>query len=75
LAGTFLIVGGGIVSNNMTLSKIDVGSLMIVGGAGMIVPRFIFWVKGANKYRIFLAQEAIGTASLHFMGNGIIYRF
>jgi len=72
LAGTFLVTGGMIVHNNSTLG---ISLLMMAGGAGMIVPGVIFWKKGATKYKIFLAEEAKSTASLHLMGNGIIYRF
>ncbi len=72
LAGAFLIIGGVIVDKSSTL---DVAPLMIVGGAGMVIPGIIFWTKGATTYRIYQAEQAAGTTSLRLTANGIIYRF
>ena len=88
LAGSFLVIGGLIfysgsdkTATNYGNKVIDpeaiLGTYMIVGGVGMIVPGVIFWAKGTKKYKRFLAEEANSTASISMNGRGvrIVYRF
>lgn len=51
--------------------KILLGSLMLVGGAGMMVPGIIFWAKGAKRYNRYLdnLQGSVGIS-----GTGLAVR-
>ena len=51
--------------------KIYLGSLMLVGGVGMMVPGIIFWVRGAKKYNRYLENL---QGSIQTTGTGLAIR-
>ncbi len=51
--------------------KIFLGSLMLVGGTGMMVPGIIFWAKGAKRYNRYL-DNLQGTVGIS--GTGLAVR-
>jgi hypothetical protein len=50
------------------------GSLMVTGSLGMIIPGVILWSKGAKRYNRYLEKQSL---SLHFEGAypALCYRF
>ncbi len=86
LAGAVMFVGGIIVISEADKTtyynyntgqyeyndpKILLGSLMLVGGTGMMVPGIIFWAKGAKRYNRYLdnLQGSVGIS-----GTGLAVR-
>ena len=53
-------------------SKYVYGSLMLVGGVGMMVPGIIFWARGSRKYNRYLENL---QGLVHTNGTGLAVRF
>ncbi|MBT1685851.1 hypothetical protein [Dawidia soli] len=82
LAGGIIVYGNAdetyyntYTSNGTTYEEGDpkaaLGILMMVGGAGMIIPGTILWVKGAAKYNRALKRQDAESVSMNLKGSGI----
>lgn len=89
IAGAAMFLGGIIVVSNASKDSyynnstgqqvysdpmLGVGSLMLVGGVGMMVPGIIFWTKGAKRYNRYL-EDLQGSIKTNGAGLAITLKF